>query len=412
VKDADLPEARRDLAQVLGWSRVPEDTWKELVSYFRPDIEQAFGSQEWEDVAVEARDIHKALRGRAAHRSPSGRVPAEERPAWQLKEEELERSWAFSEYVARIATLESEVQRFRSRYLGGDTIHLNRARALLASPVTAIWPAFGLRESGFSVLGHTHHAIETGRDDKGSYTLVEAHDPATGITRRFKDRRPLPAGAWSVSGKAKDALSNTEDLREIQGWELLTFPDEEHDIHRVCVKPSSVLGELRKYADNLIQKYPWWEPEAVWFVLTGIAPWVAPVSMNARGTGLSGLFERQFVTIKAEPWISDETIQRTYREAQIRLLHGDNRPTRNKQIRLFRFVSSRTDPYGLDKKERAEVAKALILEWDQKHPGEAYGSDTRRFWRDYDRALVQIAQPMKAATQRQRERATREHRRR
>jgi hypothetical protein len=410
----DYPDSTLNrLAKRFGMSTLPHFVRAELVEHSEDLIRHAHdGDDEWEDLEREARKIIRLASGRAGHKSPSGRPPTEERPAWQLKGEELERSWAFSEYLARIATLEYEVQRFHSCYLGGHTIHPNRARALLASPVIAIWPAFGLRAARFSVLQHTHHTIETGRDDDGSYALVEAHDPTTGITRTFKDRRPLPAGAWSVGGKAKDARSNNQDAREVKGWQLLSFPHEEDGIHRVCVKPSSVLGELRKLTDNLIQRYPWWESETVWFVLTGVTPWVAPVSMEARGTGRAGLFERQFVTIKAEPWISEEAIQRTYREAQVRLLQGDNRPIRDKQTRLFRFVFSRIESYGLEKKERAEAAKKLISEWDRNNPDDAYGSDTRRFWRDYDRAVLQIAQPMRASAQRERERTKREHRRR
>jgi hypothetical protein len=411
---SDYPDSTLNrLAKRLGMPALPGFVRAELVEHSDDLIRHAHdGDDEMEDLEREARKILRLATGRAGHRSPPGRPPAEERPIWQLKEEEIERSWAFSEYVARIAATESEVQRFRSRYLGGSTIHGQQGRALLASPVAAIWPAFGLRVTRFSVLDHTHHIIETGADDEGSYSLMEAHDPATGITRTFKDRRPLPIGAWGVAGKAKDALSNREDVREIKGWQLLSFPHEEDGIHRVCVKPSSVLGELRKLTDSLVQRYPWWESETVWFVLTGTTPWVAPVSVGARGTGQAGIFERQFVTIKAEPWISEATILRTYREAQVRLLQGDNRPTKDKQTRLFRFVSSKTDPYGLNKKERTKIAKRLISEWDKENPDDAYGSDTRRFWRDYDRAVLQIAQPMRASAQRERERTKREHRRR
>jgi len=178
------------------------------------------------------------------------------------------------------------------------------------------------------------------------------------------------------------------------------------------VKAGSVLGDLRKLSDKLVQRHPWWEPEAVWFALTGKTPWVSPVTVQARGTGRSSLFEHQFITIKAEPWVSEDTIRRTYREAQVRMLQGDNRPTKAKQIRLFRFVSARTNPYGVYREERAKVAKMLVSEWDRENPDDSYGFDTRRFWRDYDRSLLLVALPMVAAKQRERERESRERRRR
>jgi hypothetical protein len=412
VKDADLPEARRDLAVALGWPDVPQDIWGELVFYHRPEIDQSYGSQDWEDLAVEAREIRRSLRGNASHISPPGRKPVEERPNWQLEDTELERSWAYSEYVSRIANLESDVRRFRSRYLGGQTISPRRAHALLTSPATAIWPSLEFEVARFSVLDHSHRVVEEGQDDSGRYLLVEARDPASGNTKRFKDRRPIQAGAWSVQERAHDALSNSQDAREVRGWKLLSFPDEEDGTHRVCVKAGSILGELRNLSDKLARGYPWWESETVWFVLTGATPWAAPVTLQAQGLGHDDLFERQFVTIKVEPWISEETMGRTYREAQIRLLQGDNRRIKQKQIRLFRFVSARTDPYGIYREERAKTAKALIAEWDQDNPSDAYGTDTRRFWRDYDRARLLVALPIEAAEQRERERVSRERRRR
>jgi hypothetical protein len=415
VNNDYLQEARKELAKQLAMPDVPPLVWDELVEYNDDLIRHAYphgDKDEWDDLKRKAREIMRLSSGRAGHKSPPGRLPGEERPTWQLKEEELERSWAFSEYVSRIAHTESNVRRFRSRYLGGQTIHPHRARALLTSPAAAIWPSLEFKVAGFSMLDHTHHVVEEGHDDRGPYSLVEAHDAASGIRKRFKDRRPLQAGAWSVAERAKDALSDSEDAHEVKGWKLLSFPDEEDGIHRVCVKTGSILGELRNLSDKLIQRYPWWESETVWFVLTGATPWVAPVSLQARGIGHSGLFERQFVTIKAEPWVSEETIRRTYREAQIRLLQGDNRRTKDKQIKLFRFISARIHPCGIYREERAKAAKALMSEWDQENPDDAYGTDTRRFWRDYDRALLLVARPMEAAEQRERERASRERRRR
>jgi hypothetical protein len=415
VNNDYLQKARKELAKQLAMPDVPSLVWDELVEYNDDLIRHAYphgDEDEWDDLKRKVREIMRLSSGRAGHKSPPGRLPGEERPTWQLKGEELERSWAFSEYVSRIADTESDVRRFRSRYLGGQTIHPRRARALLASPPAAIWPSREFEVAGFSMLDHTHHVVEEGHDDRGPYSLVEAHDAASGIRKRFKDRRPLQAGARSVAERAKDALSNIEDAREVKGWKLLPFPDEEDGIHRVCVKTGSVLGKLRKLSDKLVQRYPWWEHESVWFALTGETPWVSPVTVQARGTGRIGLFEHRFITIKAEPWVSEDTIRRTYREAQVRMLQGDNRPAKDKQIRLFRFVSTRTNPHGVYREERAKVAKMLVSEWDRENPDDTYGSDTRRFWRDYDRSLLLVALPMAAAKQRERERESRERRRR
>ena len=407
LRDSDLPEARQDLAHELGWADVAESVWEELIGYHRTDIEQAFGTQDWEDVAVLAREIQAAQRGRTSYKSPPGRPPTEERPVWQLKDEELERSRIFSEYVSRVANMDDNVRRFRSKYLDGGTITPDCARTLLTSPAAAIWPSLEFHVSGFPLLGHTHRNVGERHDDRGRYMVAEVYDAPSGVGRTVTDRRPLEAGAWSVTEQARGSLSNSEDAREIKGWDLLAFSDEEHGINRVCVQPGSVLGELRSRVHKLILRYPWQEWEATWFVLTGKTPRIAPVTLQARGVGTGDVFQRQFVTMKVEPWISEETVRRTYREAQVRMLRGDNRPAKSKQLDLFRFVSGRTDPSTLYGRERAKAAKTLVPEWDQENPADAYGADTRRFWRDYDRALELIALPMAAAKRREKERRRR-----
>ena len=390
---------------------LPDETWRYLVEMgFVEAARDEEGHAEGRPVEylTEAYDeIAAAAPTRSAQLKPPGRGRTEERPDWQLKGAELERSWIFSGYVSQIASEDDNVRRFRSKYLDGGTIDPGRARSLLTSPAAAIWPSLEFHVSGFPLLGHTHRNVGGSCDDRGRYVVAEVYDTASGVGRTVTDRRPREAGAWSVTEQARGALSNSEDAREIKGWDLLAFPDEEHGINRVCVQPGSVLGELRSRVRKLILRYPWQESEATWFVLTGETPWIAPVTLQARGVGTRGMFERQFVTMKVEPWVSEETVRRTYREAQVRMLRGDNRPAKSKQLDLFRFVSSRTDPFALHGKERARAARELVPEWDRENPDDAYGTDTRRFWRDYDRALELIAQPMRAAKRREKERRRR-----
>jgi hypothetical protein len=126
---------------------------------------------------------------------------------------------------------------------------------------------------------------------------------------------------------------------------------------------------------------------------------------------LPGLLPSQGVAV--QPWVSKETIRRTYWEAQVRTLHGGNRPVKNKQLDLFRFVSSKTTPSILYGRARSRVVKDLVPGRHQVHPNDAYGGDARRFRRDYDRAVRPIAAlPLEVAEQRERKRKPRERLRR
>ena len=64
------------------------------------------------------------------------------------------------------------------------------------------------------------------------------------------------------------------------------------------------MGDLHKLVGQLIERYPWEGFEAIWFVLTGKTPLVAPLSWQVRGSGVVWSFEHQFITIKVEPWVS------------------------------------------------------------------------------------------------------------
>ena len=63
----------------------------------------------------------------------------------------------------------------------------------------------------------------------------------------------------------------------------------------------------------MIQQYPWEEADAVWFMLTGETPWVAPLTWQARwfGRGDEGeedSFGYGFVTLKVELWVDPKLV--------------------------------------------------------------------------------------------------------
>jgi hypothetical protein len=156
------------------------------------------------------------------------------------------------------------------------------------------------------------------RDEKGSYSLVEVPLPSSKV-EPLRDRRPLKAGAWELPDKREKAISNGRLKREHKigcgpqqrAWKIVPYPGEDELTHQVLVERQSILGNLHDIVSRLIQRYPWEEQDAVWFVLTGETPHMAPLTWQARwfGGGISeDSYSYGFVTLKIEPWVDPKRV--------------------------------------------------------------------------------------------------------
>lgn len=171
------------------------------------------------------------------------------------------------------------------------------------------------------------------------------------------------------------------------------------------VRADSPLGALRDLGNYLTKRYQGWRATyATRFVLTGDAPELRPLVVERQGST---------ITMHVESWISADSVQNAYR-SQLQFSewlgkrYGSGRSSRwnrrisDKNLKLLRFVTERIDSRG-----RRPDGKALVAEWDaqewvrewdaQKEVEEnprkraSYKGETRRFWRDYNRALHSVA---------------------
>jgi hypothetical protein len=402
---------RKGLAQLIAKNRYPEEPWRALLERYADvfrgsTVEVAI--QDLKDPALLAYEMYQTPGSRASAHERSRRgegVPL------NLGDYEVERSLVFSMCLAKLASIDSIVKRFRAEYLGGQVLSPQKARELLTSPVAAMWSLFVFRQYGVPVVGHTYQVTEGMSDDQGPYSLVDAFAPLRDSCRpiRLTDRRQRKAGDWYLPDRPLDVRSNEKPKRELktkQGdWKILPFPGEDDYTHRVLVRLGSVLGDLHDKVSRLIQRYPWEEPDAVWFVLTGNTPWVAPLTWQFRGVG-SGIgedsFRYGFITLKIESWMPPEVVQRVYSDIQ-RGLHGERRARRleEKSLKLLRFVTERMDPLTLTDEERKMTPRQLrrrrgprlVAAWDRENPKHPYEGNTWKFWRDYDRIRQAVVSP-------------------
>jgi len=402
---------RKGLAQFIGKNRYPEEPWRELLERY-PDVFRV------STVEVAIQDLKdSALLAYKMWQMPGSRASAHERSRRgegvppNLGDYEVERSLAFSKCVAKLASADSLVERFRAKFLDGQVLSSRKAQKLLTSPVAASWSLFNFKRHGVPVVGHTYQVTEGMTDDSGPYSLVEVSAPrhSESGTIRLEDRRQPAVGDWYFVDRPPDVKSSEKPKRELktkQGdWKIVPFPGEDGYTHRVLVGRQSVLGALYDEVSRLIQRYPWEEPDAVWFLLTGETPWVVPLTWQFRGVS-SGIGEDSFgygfITLKIEYWMSPEVVQRIYSDIQ-RGLHGERRARRleEKSLKLLRFVTEGMDPLTLTDAERKMTPRQLrrrkgprlVAAWDKENPKHQYEGNTWKFWRDYDRIRQAVVSP-------------------
>src|SRR5215216_5628760 len=381
----------------------PDQAW-ELMRDYHDDLLTAAWVQEddefWNDLLRQAEPLCVAVQGKIRRASRRQGLPdKEEKIPAQLSAYEVERAEIFSAYLADMAADEDAARRFRSRNLDNRLLTPRRAWSLLRSPFAAHSPREWFKVGKVPLNDHSYRVLERGRDEKGPYSRVETQSQLKGAVT-LRDRRPLEPGPWMVDEKKHRKREFDDATQQIQSWQILPFPGEDGETHRTLVLSGSVLGDLVSKARELLRHYPWFEEDAVWFLLTGEAPYVAPMTMRAKFSGRNtflpypnGNYKYGLIALTIEPWISAETVKGVYQDLQRQFLGKVNRPIEEKNRALVSFVRDKVGTVSLTAPEKRKLSKKLVAEWDQLHPEWHYGRDTRTFWRDFGLTMKSIALP-------------------
>jgi hypothetical protein len=315
-----------------------------------------------------------------------------------LSDLEVERKQALEEYLAMCGACDADVYLFRKKVLGGQLLSEKEAYKLLKSPAAALLETRLFRERNIPIVGHTAEVTNYKRDlvpQGPRYEASVAVNPP-GITQ-------------DVSMTTWAGTTITDKRRPV----AIEFPDEEGRTVGAEVWSVSLLGDLCELGEKLSDRYRWQPAEAVWFVLTGETPTV--FVLQATRTFWSSMYHHDtLITIDASPWVSSKTVEKAFREAQIKTIGTKGgRPPGEKNLRLFRFVTERIDPLGLleegtrrtgapeHTREVELVANQwymkipehmnLVREWNETYPEDSYDIGTGRFWRDYKRIRKTVA---------------------
>ncbi len=150
----------------------------------------------------------------------------------------------------------------------------------------------------------------------------------------------------------------------------------------VSERQKIALDELSRLARRLSGAYRWREDAAKWFVLTGDAPYVQPLSVTvSEHVSIEDYYPNTArISLTAEAWVDAKDVERVYRDVQRQVLGGDNRKKANRTLEAVLFVAQQIKEHG------AEAWSKRVERWNEAHPGRRYKS-FRELRQVYERFL-------------------------
>jgi hypothetical protein len=316
----------------------------------------------------------------------------------EVEDTHVLRAAAFEEYLAKLAASERYVYEFRMRFLpDGQTISLEEASALIASPVAASLPANRDRPSIRALIPLSSHSAAS------DAALVENEEsPRTSVDVSADTLREPTLGA---------------DVTQ----ERLLFTDNDDNLQEVWVRRLSVLDELRWRSVRLTRVYPWEEAAASRFILTGKIPKM-PAVVGRLSASRGPTYTYGTITLTVQPWVPAKVVYRFYREMRQGAFAGRHRTVSERKIAVFRFVMSQHEirppehgkpkyrivdsPVGpvlrLSNKTRAKLRrkpqlvkprwKVMLGRWNEQYLDWFYEDDAN-FKRDFHEARKSIIHP-------------------
>jgi hypothetical protein len=361
MKAEDLREFWGTLAKAVGVQELPEVVQQELMRHFEQDITAAIGAGELDDYLIEYAKsfyrLHLAPRG-SSRRGKKTWGQGDREVVPEVGQYERLRAEVLSEYLAKVAAINSQVAQFRSNVLASELLIPEHARAFLSSPATRylthrVWQAYGIPARHTATLLDENY----GRTEDGPFHWVQVRTNPPGETHAVFIPNP-------------------------QNYDNLTYRTEDGRPKRLTFWPGSVLGDLRKLSKELTKSHPWDMDEAMWFVLTGERPIVKPIKAKINSSWTVGTRAHTNISLTVQPWVPPETVEIAYRQLQKQAIGGAHGRVSDKNLNLLRFVTQRADGSG-----NLPKGEVLVKDWDKmwKHqrPQWCYGADTRRFWRDF-----------------------------
>src|SRR5829696_2878751 len=399
-------EKRRKQLKRPDEGRVPPQTWDYL---HRRDIVEDARTKDFDEDVIEylVKEIDELAAaapggagGRtrrdegyddAEHYGENG--DAEERTlSVELSDYEYERNKAYAEVMARLVNQAGEVVDFRRNYLNGEVLTPEQAYTFIESSAARYFPPELFREWGIPTRSHKIELLAESYSDPltaGIDYNVTLHVTPPGVTKTVRyapSSTPTPYDRkvdWRYITRRESHGSGGSHERVVP-LQVLSYRGPDGLRKRMHVWPSSLLDQLRRcsirLADRLSKSYEWTEEDMVWLVLTGGVPEPRTLTMRVHFGGGGARID-----MAMPPWISAETVEKNYRNAQRRILIKSNHALSLRRLAVLRFVEAATRIDG-----KRPPFPQLLAQWNEQHPAWRY-KDYRGLAQAYRETLKQVA---------------------
>lgn len=288
--------------------------------------------------------------------------------------EELERCRVLARHLAKTAAHAVEVELARTALLGDPekTMSPDEARAMLNSPASRYLPVAFFRKNGIPLTSHEAVADSEEVVTGPRGPAVMARLTVTWDQGRVQTEAIVP---WANPGE--------------EGARHLSVPDSPGLTQRLQIHPGTLLWMLAMSATRLARWSGWTEAEAVWFILTGVAPSPAPVRASTRVTvSPDGRPTLAQVTLHAYPFVSARTLSRVHAAIRRSLLPRKLGPAIGvRGLRLFEFVQERTDW------SKRPAWSSIMREWNEAQRHAWCYDDRGHLRRDFFRVAKLLTEP-------------------
>jgi hypothetical protein len=376
---------------------------EQKIKYALDEMEEATDRERVNYLVGEIDKIWAAAPDHAVRAMPTGGNPYSKALEF-LQEHEQERAKVQDEVLAKHAAADEAVLAFRGRFLDGEPLTPEQAQAFVTSLANQHLPVQWFEDHGVSFLDHIVHTRQHDVDYRGE--LIEFTVQPSGITCRVEKHalsEEYGGGEMlSVAGDPPDVIGRRRnDVWLPSPGEVNIAQHGDRDLgywrgFSSYVRTDSPLGELRDLGNDLTKRYPGWE--------THLRNAVRAHRRSTRKNPLwteKGSSDEIVIRVAhwAAPWISPESVKNAYTrevwfQSWLNEHYGGEKAKRrrrlsDKNLKLLRFVTERLDHRG-----QRPRGKDVAAAWDAEHferPKWLYHGDTRSMWRDYNRALQEVA---------------------
>src|SRR5215204_1300019 len=381
-------EKRRKQRKRLDEGRVPPQTWEYLhgLGIVEDARTKDFDDDVSEYLVKEINELAAAAPGGAGARTRrvegyddaehySKSSDAEERTlSVELSDYEYERNEAYAEVMARLVNQAREVVDFRRNYLNGEVLTPDQAYTFIESSAARYFPPELFREWGIPTRSHKIELLAESYSDPlfgGIDYSVTLHVTPPGVTKTVRyapSSTPTPYGRkvdWRYITRRESHGSGGSHERVVP-LQVLSYRGPDGLRKRMHVWPSSLLDQLRRcsirLADRLSKSYEWTEEDMVWLVLTGGVPEPRTLTMRVHFGGGGARID-----MAMPPWISAETVEKNYRNAQRQILIKSNHALSLRRLAVLRFVEAATRIDG-----KRPPFPQLLAQWNEQYPDWRY----------------------------------------